>query len=210
MEKKANPKLDDLQEAAGISEIVLEPKGDQIARLCTLLHKGCYVKVPCGISLHELLCSTFAIDPEYVRKDIKVIFLENSPVDNLDTATVKDGVTLALSAAMPGLVGAAMRKDGLSWMRTSITYHEEAQDASCGHGLMQVKLFNQVMADLGAAFFKRGIYVNSRYLAVFFARFDDGFWTDFGTISRDGLPVTCSALMEQLNGQDQWVRLVVQ
>jgi len=60
-----------------------------------------------------------------VKHDIKVLFLDYSPVDDLDAAIIKDGAILALSAAMPGLVGAAMRKDGLSWMRTSITYHEQ-------------------------------------------------------------------------------------
>jgi hypothetical protein len=209
MEKKASPKLADLDSGREIAEVVLQPTGEQVSRLCTLLHNGCYVKVPCGISLHELLCSKFGIDPEYVRKDIKVIFLENGPVDNLDTAIVKDGLTLALSAAMPGLVGAAMSRDGLSWMRSSITYHEEDVAQSQGVGLIKLKLFNQVMADLGAAFLKRGIYVNSRYLAAFLARFTDDFWSDFGAITRDGVSVACLELIQQLNDQDQWVRFTV-
>jgi hypothetical protein len=210
MQNKKKLILADIPPDEEIVTFTLEPAKEQISRLCTLMHNGCYVKVECGKTMRDLLCEQFQIPFEYVRKDIKVIFLEFSPVDNIETAIIKDGATLALSAAMPGLVGAAMRRDGdLTWLRSSITYQEGESDHQVGQGLIQIKLFNRVMADLGESFLRRGVYVKSKYLSEFLTRFTPEFWKEFGTISKNQDTITSQELSDFVTDHNQWVKVII-
>lgn len=211
MQNRKNPILAEIPPEEELVTFTLEPSStEQISRLCTLMHNGCYVKVECGKTMRDLLCGQFQIPFEYVRKDIKVIFLEYSPVDNIETAIIKDGTTLALSAAMPGLVGAAMRRDGdLTWMRSSITYHEGEADQKEGQGLIQIKLFNQVMADLGESFLRRGVYLKSKYLSEFLTRFTPDFWKEFGNIAKNENRITSQELISYVNDHNQWLKLII-
>ena len=210
MQNKKKLILADIPPDEELVTFTLEPAKEQISRLCTLMHNGCYVKVECGKTMRDLLCEQFQIPFEYVRKDIKVIFLEFSPVDNIETAIIKDGATLALSAAMPGLVGAAMRRDGdLTWLRSSITYQEGETDHQVGQGLIQIKLFNRVMADLGESFLRRGVYVKSKYLSEFLTRFTPEFWKEFGTISKNQDTITNQELSDFVTDHNQWVKVII-
>jgi hypothetical protein len=210
MQNKKNPILAEIPPDEELVTFTLEPAKEQISRLCTLMHNGCYVKVECGKTMRNLLCEQFQIPFDYVRKDIKVIFLEYSPVDDIETAIIKDGATLALSAAMPGLVGAAMRRDGdLNWMRGSITYHEGETEHQQGQGLIQIKLFNRVMADLGESFLRRGVYVKSKYLSEFLTRFTPEFWKEFGTISKNQDTITNVELSNFVTDHNQWVKVLI-
>ena len=61
--------------------------------------------------------------------------LDGKPVDDIGAALVQDGSTLALSAAMPGLVGATLRRGGAySSFRSAITYHETGERLRAGEG----------------------------------------------------------------------------
>ncbi|MDD2319705.1 MAG: hypothetical protein PHO83_06625 [Geobacteraceae bacterium] len=209
MENTKNPILSELPPENELVTISLEPTTEQIVRLCTLMQKGCYLKIECGKSMRDVLCRQCGISPEYVRVDIKVMFLESSPVDNIDEAIIKDGATIALSAAMPGLVGAAMRKDGLTWMRTSITYHEGEAEHNESLGLIQMKLFNQVMADLGESFLKRGVYIKAGFLYESLKRFAPDFWLDFIKIAKNDEATTGQDLLEYLKERNEWVKLLI-
>jgi hypothetical protein len=210
MQNKKKTTLAEIPPDEELVTFTLEPAKEQISRLCTLMHNGCYVKVECGKTIRNLLCEQFQIPFEYVKKDIKVIFLEFSPVDNLETAIIKDGATLALSAAMPGLVGAAMRRDGdLTWLRSSITYQEGESDHQVGQGLIQIKLFNRVMADLGESFLRRGVYLKSKYLSEFLTRFTPEFWKEFGTISKNQDTITNQELSDFVTDHNQWIKVII-
>ncbi|NMC74640.1 MAG: hypothetical protein GYA56_09845 [Geobacteraceae bacterium] len=209
MQKQQVPAMADVTQADEAGGIVMETSAGQVPRLCTLIQKDCFVRIEAGCTMRNVLCEQFGISPDYVKGEIKVFFLDNSPVDDLDEAIVKDGATMALSAAMPGLVGASMRQGGLSWMRAGITYHEEGQGAGKTPGVIQVKLFNKVMADLGESFLRRGVYVKTGVLASFFDRFADDFWQGFGKITKNGDSVTDSSLSDYLKSHDEWVKFTI-
>jgi hypothetical protein len=190
---------------ADATRLVLEPTAAQIPELCALLSKGCFVRVQTGCSLRELICEQFHISPEYLQNDIKVLFLNFSPVNEVDTIFVKDGAILALSGALPGVVGAAMRRDGLSSMRSSITYKESADERVVrGEGVIHVKLFNLVLADLGESFLKRAVYESSAVLAEFLGRFSTDFWREC-KITRNGEVVTERSLFDHLSADERWM-----
>jgi hypothetical protein len=74
---------------------------------------------------------------------------------------------LALSSALPGLVGATMRQGSVfASFRNSITY-KESGIRSGGEGVIHLKLFNLVMEDLGPSLLAKGILVNSSELKFF-------------------------------------------
>lgn len=210
MENQKNPLLADLPPEKEVVTITLAPTAAQISRLCTVMHNRCFVKVECGKPLSDLLYNQFQIPFDYVRVEIKVIFLEASPVDNLETAIIKDGATLALSAAMPGLVGAAMRRDGeLNWMRSGISYQEGETEHTEEPGLLKIKLFNKVMADLGESFLRRGVYLQAKYLSEFLSRFSPDFWINGITITKDGETISSEELLNFVKDRNQWLRLLI-
>ena len=75
---------------------------------------------------------TLGLSPEYVDKRIQTLFLNGKAIDNPDTALLKEDSTLALSAAMPGLLGATLRKGSYyARMRNEISYQEQSEGITC-------------------------------------------------------------------------------
>ncbi|MFA7280582.1 MAG: hypothetical protein WC100_10840 [Sterolibacterium sp.] len=121
-------------------------------RLRPLFQQGIQVRVRDGTSLSEFLVDGLGVDPEYVRTRITTVFLDGSVVDDMDTARLHEGAVLALSAAMPGLVGATMRKGGFyAAMRGDITLGAEQEGTRSGDRLVRVrvKLFNLLIDEIG-------------------------------------------------------------
>ncbi len=208
MELLTKPTRVDLAAADASSVLVLAPAAEAVPRLVVLLSRGCFVRCTTGMSLRGLLLDQFRISPVYLEREIKIVFLDSSPVDDLDAAIVRDGARIALSAAMPGLAGAAMRRDGLGWVRASITHHETSADRPVAEGVMLLKLFNQVMEELGPGFLSRGVYVQGPMLADFLQGLDARFWQRC-PIGFNGVALGPEALAERLSGDPAWLRLTM-
>lgn len=117
----------------------------------------------------SLLSDQFGLPAEYIENRIQTIFLNGKPVDNMDTAMVRDGSILALSSAMPGVLGATLRRGGYySQMRSQITHVEEAESPRQKDGQIIVKLFNLTIRELGPLFLERGILIDGEDLKDFF------------------------------------------
>nr|CBX27930.1 hypothetical protein N47_G32540 [uncultured Desulfobacterium sp.] len=125
-----------------------------------LLQSGFIIKATVGCNIREFLCNKQLVENDYLDSRIQTIFLDGKPVDDVDSAIVKDGSTLSLSAAMPGLVGATLRKGGFfAAMRTSISYLPGNADRNLYEGKVIIKLFNLVSKELGPEFLNRGIII---------------------------------------------------
>ncbi len=132
-----------------------------LPRLSPVFQKGFRVEIETGCTLESLLCDQWELTRNYVREKISTLFLNGKPVDDISTAWVAEGSVLALSSAMPGLVGAIMRRNGFfSPLREGITYQEKALEHHVCRGLITVKLFNLLIQDLGPLFLARGFFVN--------------------------------------------------
>lgn len=140
-------------------ELTLPPS--EAARFAGLLQRGVVVPAVTGCSLLSFLVDQIGIDPEYVRERISTIFLDGDVVDSVERAAVRDGAVLALSAAMPGLAGATLRRGGFySAMRSTITHRAAADAPRLGaeaSGTVRVKLFNLLIPELGPALLARGV-----------------------------------------------------
>jgi hypothetical protein len=142
-----------------------------IPRFLKLLERGFKVKITASLSIRELLCHEFGISDEYVDNRIQTIFLDGRPVDNVDTAWVQNGSKLALSAAMPGLVGATFRKGGFyASLRDTISYKKTENSVFKGAGEIILKLFNMVAKELGPELLAKGIRIEGNAFQNFVSR----------------------------------------
>ncbi|MCP3900457.1 MAG: hypothetical protein GY707_12165 [Desulfobacteraceae bacterium] len=135
----------------------------------SILQQGFMVDAFVECSIKDMLCDQFNVAPDYLSERVSTIFLNGKPVDNVETAILKDGSILALSGAMPGLVGATFRKGGaLSILRSSITHkNDKDNNDKTVKGMITLKLFNLLVSEMGPAFLKRGFWITSGALCDF-------------------------------------------
>ena len=138
---------------------------DTVLELAPLFQKGIRVDIQTGCTVKSLLLEQWNIPADYVTERISTLFLNGKPVDDMDEARIREGAVLALSSAMPGLVGAVMRRGGYyASLRGGITYHETAADSGIRKGTITVKLFNLLIREIGPYFLYRGFRVSRRDL----------------------------------------------
>ena len=177
--------------------ISLTVEASLIPAFSQLLQNGFWIKGNVGCSVKSFLCEQFGLSPEYLEKRIQTIFLDGDAVDDVERATVEDGATLSLSAAMPGLAGAVLRKGGYyAAMRDQISRKGETTSASMQAGRVLVKLFNMPLQELGPIFLRHGIWVESdKFKDVLKARTDD-FQRGSGDVLADGRQFGIEQLLE--------------
>ncbi len=154
--------------------VCLSIEADLISRFLKLLERGFSLNIKASLSIRELLCDQLGISEKYVDRRIQTIFLDGKPVDNVDTAWVENGSRLALSAAMPGLVGATFRKGGFyASLRDTISYKKTENSITKGAGKIILKLFNMVAKELGPEFLEKGIRIEGNSFQNFVMRNED-------------------------------------
>jgi len=143
-----------------ISEIEVRLSHNAAREMCSLLFQsGVLLKVQVGASIKNLLCEQLSLDKTYVDKRITTIFLNSQPVDDINKAIIKNNDTLALSSAMPGLIGATLRRGShLAPLRDTITFKEyRNNDDIQVYGLIHLKLFNLILQEVGPLLLQRGV-----------------------------------------------------
>jgi len=152
-------------------KVVFTVKSKQIGIFFELVSTGIMVSAQIGISIKELLCNQLGIDSAYVDDRIQTVFLDGRAIDDVYNTLIEEGSVLALSGAMPGLAGAVFRKGGiLSPMRSNFQPIPQNDEKSVSGGVVVLKMFNQVAADLGPAFLKNGIRVAGKTFRDFLDR----------------------------------------
>jgi hypothetical protein len=142
----------------GMETVALQLGADQLSSFFPLLQKGVTVPATVGCTLKSLLCDQFTIPADYVTDRITTIFLDNCPVDDLDHTIIPNASRVTLSAAMPGLVGATMRRGGFyAALRQGICHVEDSGSTAGESGTVRVKLFNLLLAELGPLVLARGL-----------------------------------------------------
>ena len=172
-----------MNEAAPQS-ISLVLASDLIPRFFMFLRQGVELEGQVGCSAGAFLCRQYGLSPEYLDKRIQTIFLDGKPVDDINSAIIRSGSRLALSAAMPGLAGATLRKAGFyAGLRSQISFTEETKPLSKGRGIIVLKLFNLVAEEVGPAFLEKGVWIKGLELGEFFLMQPDDFWAGCEALS---------------------------
>ena len=152
-----------------------------------LFQQGVIIKILTGWTIKDLLTLHLEIPLEYVENRIQTIFLDGKAVDNLGEAMVRDGSILALSAAMPGLVGATLRRGGaFASLRRSITFSEGGQAIPQKEGRIVLKLFNLLVPELGPRLLAKGIWLKGEDLNRFLGGLKKDFWEEGWDAAKNG------------------------
>jgi len=155
--------------------LAMTPKG--LPQFFGLLQNRFFMKLQVGHSVRDVLCRQLELDSDYVDRKVQTIFLDGKTVDDMEGSRVGNGSTLALSAAMPGLAGATLRRGGFySAMRSGISHGGEGRDdGESREGVVTLKLFNLLVEELGTRFLMKGIGLPREDLEQFLRARGDGF-----------------------------------
>ena len=177
--------------------LVLTLKVQENSSFVGLLNAGFMIKFRSGESVQTLLCERVGLDKSYFDERIQTLFLNSKPVDNSATAAVRNGSTLALSAAMPGLVGATFRKGGkYRWMRDSISHPDDGDVGAGKTGWVTVKLFNLILKELGPFFLKAGVWLKGEAVQSFFVDRLPSLADDIQSVVFNGREIAPATLLE--------------
>ena len=148
-----------------MNRLHLTVAGHAVNRFCPLLEKGVGLTVRTGCTLRDLLCGQIGVSDDYLDQRIQTLFLDARPVDDVDKTIIYQGSTLALSSAMPGLLGATMRKGGrYAAFRESISQPAGGPDTSQQSGKITIKMFNMVAREVGPRLLTTGVEVEGKDL----------------------------------------------
>jgi len=195
----------DIKKIESWPRITFDVDGPLVSHFFLLLQQGVTIRSRIGCSVTAFLREEIGAGSETIEK-IQSVILDGSPVDDLESAVIKDGSILALSAAMPGLVGATLRRGGTySSFRNAITYHETQKECVKGEGLVQIKVFNLLMAELGPGLLQRGVVISSEDFIRFATGQSQDFWQGCRRITLDGKPLVSGELPDSawLSGKGQ-------
>jgi len=152
--------------------LVVKPK--LFEKFLQLLQRGVKVSARIGSTVRSFLCDDLGVSPEYVANRIQTLFLNGKAIDNPDSSHIKENSTLALSAAMPGLLGATLRKGSYyARMRNEISHQEQGEGITVHQGFLLLKLFNLLPAEIGPAVLARGIWLKGEDLNQFLKEWPD-------------------------------------
>ena len=169
-----------------------------------LLSQGFTVKVRVGCTMRELLHRQLGLSADYIEQRLQTIFLDGKAVDNIDTAVVRNGSTLALSAAMPGLAGATLRRGGAyASMRSQISHGKSPLSDHIKEGELVLKLFNLVVRELGSMFLAKGVWIKGKNLQGFLQRAPDSFRAGCRAAELNGQPLDIDSLAKMEWAQEE-------
>ncbi len=95
---------------------------------------------------------------QYLAERVQTVFLDGRAVDDPDSEFVRGGCVIALSAAMPGLAGAILRKRSpISALRSKTSAQTGLHSTGDAVETMRLKLFNRVAEEMGPELLHRGI-----------------------------------------------------
>jgi len=183
--------------AASVPSLSLTVETLLLTTFYELLQAGFRVRCKVGVSIERLFYEQFGLNPRLVEEKISTIFLNGKPVDDIGSTIVEDGDTLALSGAMPGLVGATLRRESpLASFRQSISASKNTEDNENSEGCIQIKLFNILLKELGPVFLEMGIFVQGIVYKSFLEKQTSEFWNRCKKILVDGRTIHASEFSE--------------
>ncbi len=125
----------------------------------TLLQKGVIIHATGGMSIREFMVEVIGLQPDYAETRVRAIFVNGSPVDDIDGVKITDGDEISLSGALPGISGIAMCRDTpIGAFRSDIS--AKSSDAvRSGDAAIYLKLFNLIAQEAGNTLLNKGVIV---------------------------------------------------
>jgi len=195
----------------GSSNLTFALSEDGIKKFSQIFQGGVVIQGAVGCTIMDLLFRRYGIDRQYIDTRIQTIFLDGKAVDDPESARIADRSTLALSAAMPGFVGATLRRDGhYAVMRSNITHRVQGEAVQGEDGLFTLKLFNLLAEELAPVFLRKGIWIRWKSLKSFLELQGENFINRCGWVRFNDEVVGFPRLLEIVEqAEDDLVRLDV-
>jgi hypothetical protein len=179
-----------------------------------LLGFGIFFEAPSGISVSRFLEQALGADAGYIENRVQTLFMDGHAVDNPESRHIQNSCTLAVSAAMPGVFGAAFRKQGAySGLRLNSGKNREEEKDAAASGTpvgVKVKCFNQVAADLGDELLARGVSMDIKDVQQFWNRQAQVLEKDCQAVCINQIAAAASQVPQELAGKTGQVRIQVQ
>ncbi len=181
-------------QARGIRTLSLRVSAEQLICFFPMLQEGVALRGFVNVSIGAFLREHLGLSPETIEKRVQTVFLDGRPVDDIERAVLGDGSTLAVAPAMPGLMGAMLRRGGYyAAMRGGITHRADASPRGRVEGHITVKLFGMALREIGPRLLARGIEVGGQELAMLLA----------------SLPVECRDGLGRVDGLEEQQHVVL-
>jgi len=185
MEKYSSHTSENCSQSFLSVEFHLSP--DQISSFFPILQKGFRAKARVGVSVQAFLSDHLGLSVEYVRDRVKTIFLDGKSVDDLDQTLIRDGSTLALSAALPGLAGAVLRRGSpFAGLRSRVEERKQGQSTKPEEGVILIKLFNLLLPEVGPLLLQKGILIPREDFQGFWRQLSEETWRGWGKARVNG------------------------
>jgi hypothetical protein len=163
-----------------------------------IFQAGFFFRCQVGQHIADFLFRQLSLKKEFVEEKISTVFLDGQCVDDISLAILNDNCVVALSSALPGLVGATLRRGGFyACLRDSINYRQEDMPVKARQGTITIKLFNLLMEELGPVFLKKGIIMGRFAIASFFQAQKEGFWKEIKAVHLESMSIANGKLMEE-------------
>ena len=190
--------VNDFQQPVTVQNLRMVLNPDLVRIFFVFFQSGAGIRIRTGINVREFLCGDLGLSPEYVESRVQTVFLDGKAVDNVDSAVVRDGSTLALSAALPGLLGATLRRGSYyAAMRSEISYRKDTESLSSSEGTVRLKLFNLLTDEIGPLILNKGILINGQEITEFFKRHHDRFRSGCKRAFLNGREIDVAALAQR-------------
>jgi hypothetical protein len=164
------------------------------------LQDGFYVKALSGTAILTFLTDFCKIPENYISDKIKTIFHNGNPVDDIKNVKLYEGSVVAVSGAMPGIVGAMMRIGSpYAPMRESITEKGDEKGIAGETIYVKLKLFNSILKDHGERFAGEGVIFDKKIIIGIISKCETAAGKKF-MLSIDN-KITASSETENINDE---------
>ena len=137
----------------------------ELLGLTPLFREGVTICLTGGRPLRHSMTQDLGLAPDCVEERVQTVFLDGSPVDDIDADQVTPGCTLALAGALPGVAGIAMRRGSpVGAFREGITHHASTDQSTGAQVAVTLKLFNSVALECLTTVLARGVQVRAARL----------------------------------------------
>lgn len=187
--------------------LLIHAAAEALQALTPLAREGLGVDIAAGRSLRQTLTEDLGLAAECVEQRIQTVFLDGSPVDNIDTDHARPGSALALASALPGVAGICMqRQSRIGVYREGIT-HQGGPDVPATDRRLRItlKLFNNVAVECLAQVLAHGVEVRSGRLAELLEANPEALAD--ASLRLDGQELSRAALAAALQGANAPVRI---
>lgn len=194
-------------------EIKITVAENRLSLMRLVFGYGIQFEVSAGTRVSDFLQQALCTDADYIENRIQTLFMDGRAVDDPESEEIHNPCTLAVSAAMPGVFGAAFRKQGTySELRRHCSEIRQNQENRVKQGKLvavTVKCFNQVAADLGDELLEAGVVMDLKDFLDFWARQGSILEKDNAAVSVNNTRIHAGEVTEMLSQKTGALRLEI-